>query len=41
MREIFKKTFSIILGVIGGFALVNYLEYKYEKCYFCGRLINA
>jgi len=40
MKEIFKKIFSIILGIVGGFGLVSYLEHKYRRCYFCGELIN-
>ena len=41
MREIFKNIFAIILGIVGGTALVSYLEYKREKCSSCGGLINA
>ena len=41
MKEIFKKIFAIILGIVGGVALVSFLEYKYRRCYFCGELINA
>ena len=41
MREIYKKIFGIVLGVVGGIALVSYLEYKYPRCAICGGLINA
>ena len=41
MNEIFKTIFEVILGIIGGTALVSYLEYKYKRCYFCGELING
>ena len=41
MKKIFKKIFSIILGIVGGVGLVYYLEHKYQRCSFCGELINA
>ncbi len=41
IKKYFEIIFAIILGAIGGIALVSYLEYKYRRCYFCGELING
>lgn len=41
IKKYFGIIFAIILGAIGGLALVSYLEYKYRRCYFCGELING
>ena len=39
-NKFFRIIFVTLIGIFGGFALVYYLEYKYRRCYFCGKLIN-